>query len=56
VFSWPGVGRLLVDAVKFRDYPVIQGVTLAAVAAVVVVNLAAEIAIAVLDPRMRRAQ
>jgi glutathione transport system permease protein len=54
VFSWPGVGRLLVDAVKFRDYPVIQGVTLAAVAAVVVVNLAAEITIALLDPRMRR--
>ena len=54
VFSWPGVGRLLVDAVRFRDYPVIQGVTLAAVVAVVVVNLAAEIAIAALDPRMRR--
>jgi len=53
VFSWPGVGRLLVEAVKFRDYPVIQGVTLLAVAAVVVVNLAAEIAIAILDPRMR---
>jgi len=54
VFSWPGVGRLLVDAVRFRDYPVIQGVTLAAVVAVVVVNLVAEIAIAALDPRMRR--
>ncbi len=56
VFSWPGVGRLLVEAVKFRDYPVIQGVTLLAVAAVVVVNLAAEIAIAILDPRMRGAR
>jgi glutathione transport system permease protein len=55
VFSWPGVGRLLVDAVKVRDYPVIQGVTLAAVVAVVVVNLAAEVTIAALDPRMRRA-
>jgi glutathione transport system permease protein len=55
VFSWPGVGRLLVDAVKYRDYPVIQGVTLAAVVAVVVVNLGAELVIAALDPRMRRA-
>jgi glutathione transport system permease protein len=55
VFSWPGVGRLLVDAVKYRDYPVIQGVTLAAVVAVVIANLSAEVAIAALDPRMRRA-
>jgi glutathione transport system permease protein len=55
VFSWPGVGRLLVDAVKYRDYPVIQGVTLVAVIAVVMVNLAAEIGIALIDPRMRRA-
>ena len=55
VFSWPGLGRLLVDAVRFRDYPVIQGVALLAVVAVVLANLLAEVAIAVLDPRMRRA-
>jgi glutathione transport system permease protein len=55
VFSWPGLGHLLVDAVRFRDYPVIQGVALVAVVAVVLVNLLAEIAIAVLDPKMRRA-
>ena len=54
VFSWPGVGRLLVDAVKYRDYPVIQAVTLVAVVSVVLANLAAEMAIAFLDPRMRR--
>ena len=55
VFSWPGLGRLLVDAVKFRDYPVIQGVALVAVVAVVLANLLAEVTIAMLDPRMRRA-
>ncbi|MBX4355550.1 ABC transporter permease, partial [Mycobacterium tuberculosis] len=27
VFNWPGIGRLLVDSVRYRDYPVIQGVT-----------------------------
>ena len=55
VFSWPGLGRLLVYAVRFRDYPVIQGVALVAVVAVVIANLAAEVAIAMLDPRLRRA-
>ena len=54
VFSWPGVGRLLVDAVKYRDYPVIQAVTLAAVVSVALANLGAELAIAFLDPKMRR--
>ena len=54
VFNWPGLGRLLVDSVRFRDYPVLQGVTLLAVAAVVVVNTAAELLIAALNPRLRR--
>jgi glutathione transport system permease protein len=53
VFNWPGIGRLLVDAVRYRDYPIIQGVTLLAVCCVVLVNFAAEMLIAVLDPRIR---
>lgn len=53
VFSWPGIGRLLVDAVRFRDYPVIQGVTLLAVACVVIVNLMADLLITVVNPRVR---
>ncbi len=53
VFAWPGIGRLLVDAVRFRDYPVIQGVTLLAVALVVVVNLMADLLISVVNPRVR---
>ncbi len=53
VFSWPGIGRLLVDAVRFRDYPVIQGVTLLAVALVVLVNLMADVLITLVNPRVR---
>jgi glutathione transport system permease protein len=53
VFDWPGIGRMLVDAVRYRDYPVIQGVVLLAVAGVVVINTAADVLIAAIDPRIR---
>lgn len=53
VFNWPGIGRLLVDAVRYRDYPVIQGVTLVAVTGVVIANFIAELLIATLNPRIR---
>jgi glutathione transport system permease protein len=55
LFGWPGLGQLLVAAVRDRDYPMIQGVTLVAVTAVVVANLAAELIIALLNPRLRLA-
>ncbi len=53
VFNWPGIGRLLVDSVRYRDYPVIQGVTLVAVTGVVMANFIAELLIAALNPRIR---
>jgi glutathione transport system permease protein len=53
VFNWPGLGRFLVDAVRYRDYPVIQGVTLVAVTGVVLMNFFAELLIAVVNPRIR---
>lgn len=53
VFNWPGIGRLLVDSVRYRDYPVIEGVTLLAVVSVVVVNFLAEMLIAAVNPRVR---
>ena len=53
VFNWPGIGRLLVDSVRFRDYPVIQCVTLLAVTSVVLANLAADLMTAEIDPRVR---
>jgi peptide/nickel transport system permease protein len=53
VFALPGVGRLTVDAISHRDYPVIQGVVLMSSAAYVLVNLAVDLAYTVLDPRIR---
>ncbi len=56
VFNWPGIGRMLVDAVRTRDYPAIQGLVLLAVVCVVLVNLAADLLIAAVDPRIRFGQ
>lgn len=53
VFSWPGIGRLLVDAVRYRDYPLIQGTVLFTVVCVVVANSLADILIAYANPRIR---
>ncbi len=53
VFNIPGVGRLVVDAILKRDYPVIQGVILMFSAVYVLVNLAIDIGYAFLDPRVR---
>lgn len=53
VFNWPGIGRLMVDAVRYRDYPVILGATMVAVCAVVIINFIAEMVIAALNPRIR---
>ena len=53
VFNLPGVGRLLIDAVVKRDYPVIQGVVLLFSFFYVVMNLLVDIAYAFLDPRIR---
>ena len=53
VFNLPGLGRLTVDAVLARDYPVIQAVILLASLLYVVINLAIDIAYSVLDPRIR---
>ncbi|PZP90888.1 MAG: peptide ABC transporter [Variovorax paradoxus] len=53
VFNIPGVGRLIVDAVLARDYPIIQGVIIVLAAMYVVVNLLIDIAYVLLDPRIR---
>lgn len=55
VFTLPGVGRLLLDAIFQRDYPVVQGVILLLAAAFMALNLAVDLLYAVLDPRLRRA-
>ena len=52
VFSWPGLGRLLVRAILQRDFPVVQAVVLLVATAVVVANLLADVLYAWLDPRI----
>ena len=54
VFTLPGVGRLLLDAIFQRDYPVVQGVILLLAAGFMALNLAVDLLYAVLDPRLRR--
>ena len=53
VFAIPGIGRLTVDAILRRDYPIIQGVILLFSAAYVIVNLLVDLSYTVLDPRVR---
>jgi peptide/nickel transport system permease protein len=53
VFTLPGVGRLLLDAIFQRDYPVVQGVILVLAAIFMVLNLVVDLFYAVLDPRLR---
>jgi peptide/nickel transport system permease protein len=55
VFAIPGIGRLLVDAILGRDYPVVQGVVLLITIAVIVSNLLVDILYGLLDPRLRGA-
>lgn len=53
VFNLPGVGRLTIDAVLSRDYPVIQGITLLASVLYVAINLLIDLSYVLLDPRIR---
>ena len=54
VFTLPGVGRLLLDAIFQRDYPVVQGVILLLAGGFMLLNLLVDMLYAVLDPRLRR--
>jgi peptide/nickel transport system permease protein len=53
IFAWPGVGRLVVQAIQSRDYPVVQAVVFYLATAVVLLNLALDVVYARLDPRVR---
>jgi len=53
VFSWPGVGRLMYDALITRDYPILQGSFLVVSAVALVANFLADITYAFLDPRVK---
>ncbi|HEX7039566.1 MAG TPA: nickel ABC transporter permease [Trueperaceae bacterium] len=53
VFAWPGVGRLLVDAITSRDLPLVQGAVLFVAVAFIVVNLLVDLSYAALNPKVR---
>jgi len=53
IFSWPGIGRLTVDAISNRDYPLLQGCILAVGLTYVLVNLATDVLYIVVNPRIR---
>ena len=53
IFAWPGIGRLLIQSISFRDYPLVQGCVLMISIAYVGVNLLTDLVYGVLDPRIR---
>lgn len=53
VFSWPGVGRLMIEGVTGRDFPVVQSITLMVAVIVLIVNLLVDILYAYIDPQIR---
>jgi peptide/nickel transport system permease protein len=53
IFSWPGVGLLMISSIQARDYPVIMGITVMVAAVVLGVNLALDLVYGALDPRIR---
>ncbi len=53
IFSWPGLGRLIVQAIQARDYPLVQGGVLAIALSYLLINLLTDLTYAVLDARIR---
>jgi len=53
VFGWPGLGRLTIQAIETRDYPLVQGCILVIALTYLLVNLVTDLAYAILDPRIR---
>jgi peptide/nickel transport system permease protein len=53
IFNWPGVGRLLIDSIFQRDFPMVQGGVILVAAIFAVVNVATDLVYAVIDPRIR---
>ncbi len=53
IFSWPGIGQLLIESIQKRDYPVVQACVLLISATYVIVNLVTDLLYVVIDPRIR---
>lgn len=53
IFSWPGMGRMIVGAINYRDFPMVQGPILVLTGAFVLINLIVDVAYGLVDPRVR---
>lgn len=53
VFSWPGIGNLMIKSIDSRDYPVVMGITVLVAVAVLVFNIITDLVYGILDPRIR---
>jgi ABC-type dipeptide/oligopeptide/nickel transport system permease component len=53
IFSWPGIGRLTVEAINSRDYPMVQGCILLIALTYIIANLLTDFAYRLLDPRIK---
>jgi peptide/nickel transport system permease protein len=53
VFSWPGIGLLAIDAVRYRDFPLVQTIVLIDAAKFVIINLLVDVLYVYVDPRIR---
>lgn len=56
VFSWPGLGSLMVQSINARDYPMVMGITVVIAAAVLIGNVLTDIAYSLLDPKIRESR
>jgi peptide/nickel transport system permease protein len=53
IFSWPGLGRLMITAINSRDYPLVEGCVLVFALSYVIVNMLTDLVYSVVDPRIR---
>jgi peptide/nickel transport system permease protein len=53
IFAWPGIGRMLVEAINNKDFPLVQGTIMTFALTYALVNLGVDLMYAVLDPRLR---
>jgi len=53
VFAWPGVGRLLIDAITNRDYPLVQAAVMFITVGFILINFVVDLSYGYLDPRVR---
>ncbi len=53
VFGWPGIGKLMIDAIVQRDFAVVQAAVVITASAIFIMNIAIDVIYAILDPRIR---